>query len=288
MFTAHSSLLAFKRMLRGYMLIELMISVTIGLFLLHLIFAIYLTHLRSHRLQIALSQIQHHAETAIRILRKEIHRAGYIGCARLTHDFPLTSDSSYKLTPQNKIISLKPDEITVSHMSLSNAELMQTMQDSSLLVTNHPIRFNAGDRLMISDCKQADIVQATEVKSFRDGQMIYLTHPLSHHYEPHAEVGRLETNTYFIAKTKRVYGDRTPVYSLFVKDNRNEQAELVEGIQRMTIRYAIHQTGRMVEVPANENLDKSQVIGVAIDLNVVAPPLNKVWYLFAALEGQPA
>lgn len=268
----------------GFMLIELLIALAIGLVIVSVILEIYLTTMRSYHLQSHLNQAQDNAKITIDILTTEIHRAGYIGCARLTADFPVASYSTYTLTPQNKITSPHANEIVIQHMGLPAAVLLGPVENASILSVSQHVNFKPGHILMIADCKHADIFQVKAVKDVRGTRTIYSTRPLHYHYAQYAEVGQLEINTYFTADTARKYLDGTPVYALYVKNNQGT-FELVEGIQRMTVRYAIRNGSRTVELPANEITDWTNVEGVAIDLNVVSPPLKKIWHLYAAVEG---
>lgn len=272
----------------GWMLIELLIMLAIGLLIISILFAIYLSSMHSYRLQNALNQLQENAQTASHILTTEIHRAGYIGCARLTEDFPLIFYPPFTLTPQNKITSSPHNEMMVRHMSLPAAVLMEPLRNaSSLQVSNH-VHFTSGEILMISDCKKAEVFAVKEVEVVRGMQVIYPVRPLQYHYEKQAEVSQLSINTYFIANTKRTYLDGTPLYALFVRDNNQRKFELVEGIQQMTIRYTVKQDGNLIELPAEQIAKGSTLVGVAIDLNLISPPVNKIWHLYAAVSGQSA
>ncbi len=245
----------------GFVLIELMLAVTLGLLLVSVIMQIYLANIGNYRLQRSLNHIQQNAKTAMDILTAEIHQAGYIGCARLTRDFPLISYPPYTLTYNNKISSLHTDEIIIRHAHFLGSILTESMRDAAILSVSGSVRFASGDILIISDCKQAEIFQAKEVKNTHGRQIIFST-PLHHQYEQYAEVSHLDMNTYFIADTHRRYADGTPVYSLYVKDIDQRKSELVEGIQQMHIH--------------------SNLLGVSIDFTVVAPPIKKVWHLYAA------
>ena len=71
----------------GSILIELMLVMVIGLLLISFLLETYTTSKQSYALQSALSQLQDNAKTAIDILKSDIHKAGYIGCPYLSHDF---------------------------------------------------------------------------------------------------------------------------------------------------------------------------------------------------------
>lgn len=253
------------------MLIELMLAVTLGLLLVSVVLEMYLTSIRNDRLQQALNQIQQNAKITIDILNSDIHKAGYIGCARLTADFPIFSSTPYTLTFNNRISSQVSNEIVIRHASFPNAIMTAPMLDSSILTITQHVHFVAGDIAMISDCQRAEIFQMKEIKTFKDKQIIHTFSPLQHKYGPYAEVSRLEINTYFVANTHRTYADGTPIYSLFVKDIHQRKSELVEGIQYMSFHLDIS--------------DRSRVVGTSMHFTVVTPLMKKIWYSYIAING---
>ena len=75
----------------GSILIELMLSVAIGLLLMSGLIEIYLTSQRAIKLQKQLLEIQTNAQLVSDILHTEIKKSGNIGCAKLTDEFPIIS-----------------------------------------------------------------------------------------------------------------------------------------------------------------------------------------------------
>lgn len=266
----------------GTILIELMLAVALGLLLVSFLLGIYIASQRSYRLQAALTQIQDNAKTAITILKSDIRKAGYIGCPRLTHDFAVASYPPYSLTPQNKLVG-GDSEIIVRHVEFPGVVLNELMRDDLTLYTSMDVRFSAGDTLVISDCKAAEIFQVKKIFFLQHLQKIIPTHPLHNRYEPYAEISRLEVNKYLIAKTKRKNQDGSPVYSLFIEDINLYRTELVQGINRMQIFYSVDRGGKLIDTAADEIADWSKVVGVAIDLDLIAFPIKKTWHMYVAL-----
>ncbi|TAK78792.1 MAG: hypothetical protein EPO11_00915 [Gammaproteobacteria bacterium] len=267
--------------IKGETLIELMVAVVIGLLLISSLVEIYLSSQRGYRLQDALNHLQDNAKLATNFLKSDIQQAGYIGCARLTNDFPIASySSSYAITPQNKLTG-SDTQFTVRHLVFPNV-ILKTMQDASTIEVSKEINIHAGDVLIIADCNKAEIFQAESVSSSQQSQKIITTSPLQNKYEAYAEIGPFEINTYYIAKTDHTEKNGTPIYSLFVKNN-DGNTELVENINHMQLTYSIYQDGKLTDVPASEVDDWSRIRGVAIDLDLVSSTLKKTWHLYVAL-----
>jgi type IV pilus assembly protein PilW len=266
----------------GSILIELMLAVTLGLMLVGFVFEMYLASQKSYRLQIALNHIQDNAKTAIDSLTDDIRKAGHIGCARLTNEFPIVSNVPYSITPQNKLIG-SHSELTVRYVEPHGVVLRESMIDNTTLYTTAEIHFSIDDIVVISDCKQADIFQVGEVVLSRGVQMIIPVHPLHHHYEQYAEIGRLAINHYAVAKKNRKNSDGTQVFSLFVDHIKQHKTEWVADINSLQLLYSVNQKGKLTDVPASAIEDWSNVVGVAIDVELVFPPIKKIWHAYVSL-----
>lgn len=237
----------------------MLVAVVIGLTLVSVLTEIYLVNQKSLRLQTALYAIQDNAKSAISILSKEIHQAGNIGCTKLSSDFPLIPFREYSV---NKITGTV-NEIKLSYAEYPNAFLIQPMSNNKVLCVRNNIHFSKGDVLLISNCKRAEIFLVDKVRVKDEMQEITVAFPLHDSYEKNSEVSRLVMNKYFVAKTGRMHGDKTPVYALFLEDIHHRKLELVEDVNLMRITYA----------------DNS----VAIDLNMDTPPIKKTWHMYVAL-----
>lgn len=243
---------------RGFMLIELMISISIALILLSLLMQIYLASQKSSKLEFALTSIQMNASSFTSILSSQIHQAGSIGCARLTTEFPLISHREYQLNAMNKISINQGSELTIRYAEYPNLYLTENTQDGMKIHSNAGIHIHANDVLLISNCKQAEIVIAANVKESRGVQEITLTSALHNQYEKYSELSRLAINRFYISRSHYGRGN-----SLFMENIKHEKHELIMGINQM----------RMVFKNS----------GVAIDFEVSVAPLEKTWHLYSAL-----
>ena len=267
----------------GLTLIELMLAMTLGLLLISVMLEMYLASQRSYRLQMALSLIQENAKTVIDSLTSDIRKAGYIGCAQLTTDFPAIFYVPYSITPHNKLTG-NDAELIVRYVEPNGIVLKESMVDDTTLYTSSERHLSVGDRVVISDCGHAELFQIEEIVLSGGRQMIIPTHPLQHRYKQDAEIGRLVINHYFIAKTKQGDNDGTEELSLFVEDIKHHKTELVAGINRMKFLYSIHRQEKLIDVSAKDISDWSNVIGIAIELELASPPLKKTWQAYVSLR----
>jgi type IV pilus assembly protein PilW len=256
----------------GIILIELMMVMMMGLLLVAVLLDMLMANQRSNRFTSALSTIQTNAQAAIELLRDEIQQSGYIGCPRLSKDFPLISYSTYSMKPENKLSASSANEITIRRAEANHAILNEAMQDTETLHLSSDVLFSKGDILIISDCKKAEIFQVMQVVLAKNGQTIRSLHPLQQHFSHFAEVSRFEINKYTIS-----------AYTLLKQDIKGNKTALIEGLEGMRFSYTVKRRGQLVELEAEQVDDWSSVIGVAIRLDLFSPPLTKTWYGYVAV-----
>jgi hypothetical protein len=267
---------------KGYILIEILIAMSIGILLMTLLMEMYLASHESSTLETALSTIQQNARSFTAILTREIHAAGNIGCARLTQDFPIISLPNYPYTAANKITSTASNQITIRHADYPAATLAEEMKDHVRIYLSNNIAFKPGDILLISNCERAEMFKVQTVRKINGLLEITSTAALHDRYEKYAEVSRFSINQFYLAKTGRHYSDGSAIYALFIEDIHHRKSELVAGIQQMQIKYTIQNA----EGSPSAITDWAAVSGVAMNIELHAPPLKKIWHVYAALHYQ--
>jgi len=263
----------------------MIISISLGLFILSVLLEMFVTNQKSVKLQAALYNIQDNAKTAISILTDEIHQAGIMGCARLSIGFPVTSFREYSFNRANRLVATSANEIMVRYAKYPNASLEESMQNEMIIHANKTDHFAAGDILLISDCKQAEIFQAANVRVKNGMQEITASMPLHNKYEKFSEISHFIVNKFSITKTNRTHPDGSHVYSLFIEDINRNKIELVQGINQMSMLFTINEAGEWRDVKQYEVNDWAQVAGVAIDLDVSEQAMKKTWHMYAVLNG---
>ena len=85
---------------RAFTLIELMIAMLIGVFLMAGVIQIFLSAKQAYRLQENLSRLQENGRFAMDIITKDIRSAGFMGCSKV---LPVSNDSLPTITELTKI-----------------------------------------------------------------------------------------------------------------------------------------------------------------------------------------
>lgn len=258
--------------LSGFMLMELMIALAISFSVLAVLFEMYLSNQRSYKLQMALSDIQYNAKSAIAFLKVDIQAAGRVGCAGFSGDFPLVKNTN--------LIVRRADPVT--------ALLYETMQQYAMILVDTHEDYQSGEVLIISDCSKAEIFKIKSVSSSKNVKKIIPVEPLHHLYAQHAEIARFSQNEYSIEKTKQKNSDSSPMYALFKRDIKERKIKIANNISRLKARFTVYDKGDWLDMTAAEIDDWSKVEGVAIEFDVQAYTVKKHWFAYIALRGANA
>lgn len=230
-------------MQRGVTLIELMIALTLGLFLLAGVVAIYLGDKKTYQYSQSLARMQENGRIATEWLSRDLRMAGFIGCGRLSEIKPENTD----LTLEKSLVGWHMDQ-TTSSLSLpklsaeriknSDMVLMQMADAQTVKIISahaHTIkfaekpRFKVNTSLLISDCQQAE--------KFNFGNV-----DLKYEYQKDAEVGELHKIIYYVANTGRKNKAGQFINALYRQDlnaSIGKSSELVEGIESLQVQYGI-------------------------------------------------
>ncbi len=276
-----------RNFIRGITLLEILLSLFLSIGLFAILITIYLTTVKNAAIQAAYYSIQQNSQLALQILARDIHSAGYIGCGRLTEDFPVQTYLHYSLRPNNKIIG-EDSAITVRSASTESAYLPLSMDSLQVLFVSLDAHFSRQDVVIVSDCESAEIFQIKSIESAGENQQKIITQmPLHKHYAQYAEVSKLEENHYVVADTKRVDSTGKIIKALFRRYASGHNLELVEGVQQLQFEYDVLRNNSIVRVHANAVTDWATVVGVAMAVTVHAMsayPLQKMEYGYAALS----
>ena len=229
----------------GVTLIEFMLALLLSSSVLFGSMMIYLTMQKNYSLQAALMTIQENTQVIFSILSASIRTAGYLGCAKLTNDFPFMSYPPFTFTPKNKISTFKSNEIkektdgiTIRQAALLNATLVRTMFDYHTLYVSLKPEFKQSDILIVSDCKTAEMIVADKVFQTKHYQMITTKRPLTKLYETLTEISQFEMTSYFIGKTNRTNAQGKAIYALYAQNIHSHKTEIIDGVHHMEIRFS--------------------------------------------------
>jgi len=270
MFARHLDFLNRSPPGQGTTLIEVLIGLTLSLFILGMAISISLAIEHQNELLLSLTGLHDHARIALQRLEMEIQAAGFIGCPRLAADFPWAETGGYPLTAANTLVLASTargdSSITVWHRSLEAAVLEAPIRESSVveIATASPPKLGAV--WVISDCRHAELFQIAAVRTAGRRQQLRTHQPLQYRYAENAEVGALERTTYAVEKTGHRDEAGRVLFALYSTDVRGHKSLLVEGIENLVAEIA----------PGGR--------GVAIELQVAQNGLRKKEYAFVALR----
>ncbi|MES3009119.1 MAG: PilW family protein [Pseudomonadota bacterium] len=317
-------------MMRGFSLIELLVSMVMALLLANGVMEIYLSSTTLERDQEARARMQENGRLAIHLLTEELRLAGALGC------LPTLAAANIHSTLQNTPATLQPALGIQGWEASSSAPAEQEVEVISTSATSHwrstaggaleetrgvpgsdilRVWYGAstgasldaispasvltlrgsgvpvlaeGDVLLLSDCTQADWVQACHVQSGTPQMLVNSQNPAvcSPGNNPSSfvqslaggEVLRLQSSLFYIGKRGNL---ATNPPALFRRQLQRTAVagvaeELVEGIASLQVRYGVDLDGSGVVgsgnvdayVTADQVPDWRRVISVRISLLV--------------------
>ena len=251
----------------GLSLIELMIALGLGLFLVNTIIDVYSGTRQTYRTQESLARLQENARFAIDTLRKDLRLAGFVGCKNLGEVTPRSSVNtvdSYSSSdvlrgfndtgqetfspslPQN-IGNLFDDTADADVLVIRGAgkcasRLNLDMADfENLEIDNNRCGFSEDDVVMLANCESADIfsIENEPILDRENPVAIEAEAPLLSNYlaDSGAELLTLTSNVYYVASDPV-----TGIPALFSANEAQQTpvGELIaEGVESFQIEYGI-------------------------------------------------
>lgn len=262
-----------RRYASGFTIIELMIAMTLSLFLLGAITYVVVSSNRNYNTTDSLARLQENARFAVELMARDLRRTGYLGCANDIQDVNSTlnggaygggglaivplegaeeigGSTTWKPTGTPLGLTHAPiagsDAIAVRYLDLNNPVTVEKEMpnESAVIFVNPDHGLKEGDIIAVTDCDGADIMQLTNVNpagaasSGKDGLV-------------HNAGGGTPGNS--TQKLKRSYGIGSTVlkfgsFSYYVAPNSagrpalfrqttSGAEELVEGVENMQILY---------------------------------------------------
>lgn len=201
----------------GLSLIELMIALALGLVLILVALYLYVASKQSYRGVEALSRLQESGRAAVRYLENDLRLAGHLGClkgAPVNHAVSAVGDANRYVGPLKGYegsalppglvagaIRADSDSIHIQGGSFETGKLVATMVSKSdaLAVDDRGLNFGTSELLMVADCANADIIEASVSGTAPALTITYGMNPLSKAYDQKAEVMRFVNRVYFIS-----------------------------------------------------------------------------------------
>jgi type IV pilus assembly protein PilW len=300
---------------KGFGLVELMIAITLGLFLSAAVIQVFVATNSSSRLQDSLAMVQESARFAMRLLGEEVRMSGYMGCSSVG------AVTVQNIALPSSAVDFSPRTVYVGEDNLNNGNALGAVAGtdaiqvkkaseefiridtttaataSQLNVADNTLGLVQGDYVMVADCLNANVFRVSNTPektgkgatSYQHASGSYNSSgSLSKVYGPDSEIFAFETINYFVRDTGRDTPSGNPVYALYFQQRlagsggvMSAATEVVEGVEDMQLTYGVDVNGdRAVDeyrsAAAITAAEWEDVLSVRISLQMVGPEENVV------------
>ena len=255
----------------GLGLIELMISIAIGLFILAGVLQLYATSSQNSSMVDGASSIQEHVRFLFSYIESDIANAGYAGCLNFKVDTNrIKNISTATLNPSfiagefvtgTNDVSVNGktfDQFIVRYAGSSKrVSVQQANSDNFVISQNASSQFSQGDVVLVGDCSGFGVFRvsnapgASGVIEFKDGTYNSGTLDMSFSDENsitpavtylYGDTGAfkyyIDTSTAGLAASATCSADNTQYCALYRKSSASNTAdELVEGVTSFEVEY---------------------------------------------------
>lgn len=245
-----------KNVQQGYSLIELMLAISLSLFLSMGIINIFIHSKNIYQLTQSLNTISHKARLAFYLISHDIRMAGFIGCMHLidalTLKKHLSVDTSLIVWHKGQTTAKMALPKLTRYQKDSDAILVQFLDPNTIpikeakskhVVFAHRMLFQPKDVLLISDCQHAELIHWNNIH-------------LTNSYQMDSEIGLFNRVIYYIGDTGRLSEVGEHIYALYrrnLNQSIHKPIELIEGIKSMSIRLGMkNSNGTMIYKNGNE------------------------------------
>ncbi|MGY0799084.1 PilW family protein [Lysobacter sp. A286] len=287
--------------MRGLSLIELMISMLIGLMVVGSAIGVFLSNQRTYRTTEALARVQENARVGFELMAREVREAGGNPCAR---NLPVAnilenSDDVWWSTWANGVFGHDngsyvdsvgtTDAIDLMSAASNGVTITETPSTTSanFKVNTNDHGFEVGDILMVCDYSQASIFQATNVNlsnvtvvhnaggsvapgNCTKGLGLPVTCTANGSpkiYDKNSKIVEFKASRWFIAENGR--GSRS-LYRISMRTGAEQpKEEVAEGIQDMQVEYLTRDAVSYVDAPA-VGVKWEDVVAVRITLTLLS------------------
>lgn len=202
-----------RRQDSGFGLVEMMIAMVLGLLLVSAAVQVFLGVSASHRYSRALAEVQDSARFVMHALTRDLRLVGYFGCpvppvSRLPSEIEVAPYGSIRVISRKAVETgidgetLFDEALTLPGRALPDsadegsdalrlayvrdygvrADSPAAMAAANLKLNANPADWDAGDELLVTDCRQADLFTATNVS--RAGGVVTVAHAENRNTDP--------------------------------------------------------------------------------------------------------
>ena len=262
---------------RGFSLVEIMIALLLGLILTGGLIDVLLSNKQTNSLQIALSNMQQDGRVAINMLSTDIRMADYSGCYSDLSDGvenTLNNPTSFAWDLANTVqgfndvsasftvsdtnsggvisgITEGTDVLVIKGMA-DGVPISSNPDNSTFTIDATLNNLNAGEPLIVADCEQASMFQASSITSASGVTTILHTAAVmtpgnnlatvTNSFGTNAEIARLTSTVYYIKNDAS--GDPGLFQSSLSVNTSGDTAaleenQLVSNVENMQIQYGV-------------------------------------------------
>ena len=232
---------------RGASMIELMITMLLGLFLMAGVLQLFSSNKATYSNMEGISQIQENARAGLERIKDRVRMAGYMGCSNLGILTPnhvaspavdFSTDTLIKgdhdIDTSNEIVD-GTDRLTVISTTLVDTFLSADMATASSDVSLTNLgNLQVDDPVIITDCENADVFRVESVTGLDINPDGTLSKP---YLASSTRVMSLQNVTYSVETTNRLDDSGNAVQSLFETPAGGNPVEIMTGVEDMRIAY---------------------------------------------------
>jgi type IV pilus assembly protein PilW len=281
---------------KGVTLIELIISIGLGIIITASSLQVFLTIKQIFLTQQALARIQENARMLSDVLGNAVKTGGNIGCSGFREDMsfhisPDIDSDYFGLHPCKRIMGITkaylqntlhvdkkiiervaPDSDVIWIKSVRKSYPLRKStkgEDGFVLLHGNP-KLKGGEIIAISDCSHVDFFKAKkkseEVNRITSKITFTNGFQFSKKFQEGAQVGIIASKLFYIGDTGRVNSNNKSIMALFSTDLNGRTLELIEGAEFLDILYGVDNKNGISYLKQAEVKDWKRVVKIKAEI----------------------
>lgn len=281
----------------GFTLIELMITLVLSLILTLAFIQTMLIVKNIYCKQEALARIQENARSIHYVLGQAVIQSGIMGCNRMSDEIGLKINQgvnaerlgilpfqgiktgNYSIPKVLKTPAPESDVLWVKYTKKYYPLAQGRSGEEGYFVIHGKPNWKKNRIVILSDCRHADIISVVEQSKRLSATMsrVYYHYnprePKNYQYPISAQMARLHSVLFYVAKTNRTNQYNEPIYALYSTDFNGKTQERVEGVEKLKFEYGVIRNNTLVFYPTTEltSNEDVKVIRAHVLLNSIEP-----------------
>ncbi|MGD9591310.1 MAG: PilW family protein [Candidatus Berkiella sp.] len=253
--------------LKGISLVELMISMALGIILSGACIQTFLTMKQLFIKLNAIARIQENARAISVVMGESLESAGALGCNAFEHNHVIYYEGfnpkSMLLLPRSRVLGvdlasmeqesvlskrilarIKPENDIIAIKTVQNWQHVEKVDAKEhQIVLDGFVKIPKDRIICLSDCAKSVCMRIKEVQH-RASKTIIRLNSQSNFFErfvfsKNVLYGELAIQVFYIGRTNRTSISGNPIDALYMTDINGRTLELVEGLEKMKIEYGV-------------------------------------------------